>query len=187
MQMFMGKSAFVQKLAVFHGHAKTTGPMLQELILDGLRYAAHPSLGGDGNLRRLTLVLHACQMVKSVPTRTIQRYIQQYVDAKWCKLSDDSMGFKFQNGAGSTLPDVAWYDWEGNTEKSAKEDPDLVKMLQSIQQRVTAATKKGTNVQHAELLPEIAKLIAKATAQVHNDKPAVALVPVAVDDWSETV
>src|SRR6056297_1273148 len=99
MKMPMGKSQFNGKLAVFHGHAKVTGPMLQELLEDGIRYASHPNQGGDGNLRRLTLVLHACQMVKSVPTQTIKRYIQKHVNAKWMKLDDGTMGFKFNNGA----------------------------------------------------------------------------------------
>src|SRR5690554_4340732 len=90
MKQYMGKSAFNSKLAVFHGQAKVTGQLLQELLEDGILYAMHPANGGDGNLRRVTLVVHACQQVKSIPTRTVQRYIQAHVECKWQKLSDRS-------------------------------------------------------------------------------------------------
>jgi hypothetical protein len=53
----------------------------------------------------------------------------------------------------------------------------VVAMLKSIKTKVAAAHKKEGKVDHENLLPEIDKLIAKATAQVH-DTPFNALAPV---------
>jgi hypothetical protein len=178
MKQFMGKSQFNSKLAVFHGHARITGPLLQELLEDGIRYAAHPNAGGDGNLRRLTLVLHSCQQVKTIPTNTIKKYIQQWVDAKWMKLDDGTMGFKFNNGAGSTVPDVTWWEWEGNDTAKAKPDIDALTGLKALMQRIESAQKQGKKVEHEELLPEIKKLVAKANGVYADEQKAATPQPV---------
>lgn len=170
MKQYMSKGQFSSKLAVFHGHAKKVGPMLQELLEDGILYAMHPADGGDGNLRRLTMVIQACQMVKSVPTRTIQRYIQAHVECKWQKLSDGTMGFKYVNGANGTLPDVSWTDWAGNQEKNAKPDVDVLKNLKTMLSRAEKAEKEGGKVEHAELIPALKAVLKNATAQVHTDE-----------------
>lgn len=171
MKQYMGKSAFNSKLAVFHGQAKVTGQLLQELLEDGILYAMHPANGGDGNLRRLTLVVHACQQVKSIPTRTVQRYIQAHVECKWQKLSDGTMGFKYVTGANGTLPEVSWMDWEGNQEKNAKPALDIEARLKAlITQSEKAAKDETKEVKHAEYLPELKKLLAKMTAQVHTEE-----------------
>lgn len=171
MKQFMSKGQFASKLAVFHGKAKVLGPMLQELLEDGILYAMHPENGGDGNLRRLTLVIHACQMVKSVPTRTIQRYIQAHVDCKWCKLSDDTMGFKYNGAANGTLPEVSWTEWAGNTEKDAKVDTDVLKGIKALLARAEKAEKEGGKVEHPELVPVLKRMVKEATAQVHKPEP----------------
>lgn len=181
MKQYMGKSAFNQKIAVFHGHAKVTRELLQELLEDGLRYAAHPNAGGDGNLRRLTLVLHACQQLKSIPTNTVKKYIQQWVDAKWVKLDDGTMGFKYNNGAGSTIPDVTWWDWEGNDTAKAKPDVDALTGLQNLKARIEKAQKDGKKVEHEELLPEIKKLIAKCNGVYADENKSAEPQPVPFD------
>lgn len=175
MKQVMSKGQFSSKLAVFHGQAKKVGPMLQELLEDGILYAMHPKDGGDGNLRRLTLVIHACQMVKSVPTRTIQRYIQAHVDCKWQKLDDDTMGFKFVGGANGTLPEVSWTDWSGNQEKDAKPALDIEKRLKSMLSQAEKDAKEGKEVKHAEYVPEIKALLKRMTAQVHTEEKPVAV------------
>lgn len=172
MKQYMGKSAFNNKLAVFHGQAKVTGQLLQELLEDGILYAMHPANGGDGNLRRLTLVVHACQQVKSIPTRTVQRYIQAHVECKWQKLSDGTMGFKYVSGANGTLPEVSWMDWAGNQEKNAKPDVDVLKNLKTMLSRAEKAEKDGGKVEHAELIPALKAVLKNATAQVHTDEVA---------------
>lgn len=168
MKTLMGNSEFKRRLTALYAAAKVTGPMLQELIEDGLQQAAHPANGGHGSLNRLTMVIHACQQVKTLPTRTIQRYIQQHTDVKWCKLPDGTMGFKFNGSAGSQQPTVAWFDWEGNTENKAKVDVDIVKNLKSMLTRAKNAQEKGGKVEHEELIPAIEKLLRDATAQVHT-------------------
>jgi len=173
MKQFMGKSQFNTKLANFGSHARKLGPMLQELLEDGILYAMHPRDGGDGNLQRLTLVVQACQTVKTVPTRTIQRYIQAHVNCKWCKLGDGTMGFKFIEGANGTLPEVTWMDWAGNTEKTAKPALDIEARLKALISQAEKAAKDETKeVKHAEYLPEMKKLLAKMTAQVHTPEAA---------------
>jgi len=169
MRKAMGNSTFNNKLAIFYGEAKKIGPLLQELLEDGILYAMHPSEGGDGNLRRLTLIVHACQQVKTVPTRTIQRYIQAHVNCQWKKLSDGTYGFKYIGGANGTLPSVTWMDWEGNQEKNAKPDVDLVQNLKSMLTRAKNAKKEGKTVKGQEYLPELEKLLTKMSAQVHKE------------------
>lgn len=163
MSKLMGNSEFKRKVTAFYSTAKITGPMLQELIEDGLLQADHPSNGGHGSLNRLTMVIQACRHVKTVPTRTIQRYIQQHIDAKWCKLDGESYGFKFNNGAGSTMPNVPWYDWEGNTENKPKIDVDVVTRLKSLVTQAKNAEKKGGKVEHSDILPEIEAILKKHT------------------------
>lgn len=162
MKNVMGNGEFKQKLVAVYGAAKITGPMLQELIEDGLRQAMHPSIGGHGSLNRLTLVLKACQTVKTLPTRTIQRYIQQHVDAKWCKLKDGENGFKYNGAPDASLPEVSWYDWSGNTQKNAKVDKDILDMLKNVKRQAALAKKKGGVVKHEGLLSEIDSILRKA-------------------------
>lgn len=178
MKQLMSSGNFKKALVAFYGHAKITGPMLQDLIEDALLQAHHPKMGGHGSLNRLTMVIHACQQVKTIPTRTVQRYIQQWADVKWCKLDDGTMGFKYNGSPDASLPDVSWYEWEGNQEKNAKVDVDVVAQLKRIKQQVDRAHKKDGKVEHEELLPEIDKLIRKATSQVHTEDK-----PVAVEDY----
>lgn len=178
MKQIMSKGQFSSKLAVFHGQAKKVGPMLQELLEDGILYAMHPKNGGDGNLRRLTLVIHACQMVKSVPTRTIQRYIQAHVECKWQKLDDGTMGFKFVNGANGSLPEVSWTEWSGNQEKDAKPALDVEKRVRALLSQAKKDAKEGKEVKHPEFVPELEKLLQRMTAQVHTEEK-----PQAVEDY----
>lgn len=175
MRQLMGNSQFKRELTAFYGHAKITGPMLQNLIEDALLQASHPKMGGHGSLNRLSMVIHACQQVKTIPTRTVQRYIQEHASVKWCKLEDGNYGFKYNGSPDATIPEVTWYEWEGNTENKAKIDKDLVELLQGVKKQVNQAKKKGGKVDHEELLPEIDKLIRKATAEVHK--------PEAVEDY----
>lgn len=182
MKTMMGNSNFQRKIVVFYSAAKITGPLLQELIEDGLLQARHPSAGGDGSLNRLSQLLHACQQVKTVPTRTVQRYIQEYVDAKWCKLKDGKMGFKFNGKAAATMPEVTWFEWSGNTENKAKVDVDLLTMLQIMKKKAAQAVEKGGTVEHGELLPEIDKLINLAKAQVHKPEPVPFVATAPVED-----
>lgn len=177
MKQIMGNSEFKRQLTAFYGHAKVTGPMLQTLIEDGLLQAMHPVQGGHGSLNRLSMVIHACQQVKTVPTRTVQRYIQQHVDASWKKLEDGNYGFKFNGAPDASMPEVTWYEWEGNTEKDAKPAVDLEKRIKALLSEAKNADKKGRSVEHEEYVPELEKLLARMTAQVHTDEP------VPSNDW----
>lgn len=159
MKKCMGSSQFNRLLAVFNTQAKASRDTLQELLEDGFLFAQHPKDKGHGDLSRLTKIIHVCQQTKGLPTRTVQRYIQAFVDCKWCKLSDGTMGFKFNGAPDVAFPNVTYYDWRGNTEKNAKPDVDLVKSLKSMLTRAKTAQKKGGKVEHEELLPEIEKIL----------------------------
>lgn len=170
MRKLMGNSEFKRALTAFYGHAKVTGPMLQELIEDGLQQAMHPKQGGHGSLNRLSMVIHACQQVKTIPTRTVQRYIQQHADVKWCKLDGEQYGFKYNGSPDASLPEVTWYDWEGNQEKNAKPAVDLEKRIKALLSEAKNAEKKGRTVEHEEYVPELEKLLSRMTAEVHTEE-----------------
>lgn len=172
MKTMMGNSEFKRAIVAMHDHAKITGPMVQNLIEDGLLQARHPNEGGHGSLNRLSMLVNACQHVKTLPTRTIQRYIQAHIDAKFGKLDDGSRGFKFNGKPSATMPDVSWYEWEGNTENKAKNDPDLVRSLKTMITKAKNDIKEGKNVKHVDLLPELEKLLTNATAEVHKEEKA---------------
>ena len=187
MRTLMSTAAFRAKFSSLASNEKITRDMMQDLIEDALLQASPADSGGHGSCARLTIIVQGLTVIKSMPTRVIQRYIAAHAAVKWCKLSDGIMGYKFIDKPSVTMPTVTYWDWAGNENKTAKVDVDVVAMLKRIKTQVAAAHKKEGKVDHEDLLPEIDKLIAKATAQVHNDVPAVAAAPVAVDDWSETV
>lgn len=168
MKNLMSKGKFAGKLVVFYQGAKVSRELLQELIEDGLLQARGQSQGGHGSTARLTQVIHASSQVKSIPTRTVQRYIQSCIDLKWGKLKDGTMGFKYNGKQVVTWPEETWYDWKGNNTSQPKVDKDVVEMLKNMKHQISLAKKRGGKVEHENLLPEIDKLIAQATAQVHT-------------------
>lgn len=169
MRTLMSTSDFRAKFSRVAGNDKLTRNGMQDLIEDALLQASPVSEGGHGSCARLTIIVQGLTGIKSMPTRLIQRYIKAFADVKWCKLKDGKMGYKFNDKPSVTMPTVTYWDWEGNENKTAKIDKDLVTMLKSIETQAATAKKKGGKVEHEELLPEISKLIAKAKANVHTE------------------
>jgi hypothetical protein len=177
MRQLMSTASFRAKFSNLASNDKVTRVMMQDLIEDALLQASAVDCGGHGSCARLTIIVQGLTVIKSMPTRVIQKYIAAHAAVKWCKLSDGVMGYKFIDKPSVTMPTVTYWDWSGNENKTAKVDVDVVAMLKSIKTKVAAAHKKEGKVDHENLLPEIDKLIAKATAQVH-DTPFNALAPV---------
>lgn len=182
MRELLNMSDFRAKFSRLAGNEKITREMMQDLIEDALAQASHPNEGGSGSLAKLTIIVQGLAAIKSMPTRVIQQYIKACADVKWCKLKDGTMGWKFIDGTPSvTMPTKTYWDWEGNPNKSAKIDTDVLASLQAIKGQVTKARKKGGNVEHEELLPEIDKLIAKCKGVYADEQKTAAPQPVPFD------
>lgn len=171
MKTLMSSGKFNGKLVQMHDSAKLTADILQELLEDAFLQASHPRDGGHGSTSRLTKIVKTLAHNKRLPTRVIQRYIAEHADVKWRKDKQGEFGYEFVNGTPHVvMPEVTWYDWEGNENKTAKVDVDVVKNLRAMLNRINKAKEKGGTVEHEELVPEIKALIRKATAQVHTEE-----------------
>lgn len=161
MRTLMSTPDFRIKFSRLATNEKVTRTAMQDLIEDALLQASPTSEGGHGSCARLSIIVEGLTGIKSMPTRLIQNYIKAFADVKWCKLKDGRMGYKFNDKPKVTMPTVTYWDWEGNPNKTAKVDKDILSMLENIKKQAELAKKKGGNVEHAELLPEIDKLLLK--------------------------
>ena len=161
MRQLMSTSDFRSQFSRLAGNEKITRNAMQNLIEDALLQASPVTDGGHGSCNRLTIIVQGLTGIKSMPTRVIQRYIKACADVKWCELKDGTKGYKFNDKPAVTMPTETYWNWEGNENKSAKVDVDVMASLKRIKQQAANAHKKGGKVEHEELLPEIDKLIAK--------------------------
>jgi len=152
--------------------AKTQRDNVQELIIAGLeQYSEH------GSCNYLTMLVQGCIGVRSLPTRSITAYIQAHANVTWAKLKDGTDGYKKKGkGVEVSMPDVTWYDWEGNNHNTVATEFDVLKAIHSLKKRYDKAVEKGLDIKHADLIQELdnlANATAKADKAEEEDKPDV--------------
>ncbi len=127
---------FSTKLASTLRAAKTQRANIQALIVFGLEHFVGEGEGDTGYLSR---TLNGCVGVKSIPTRTIQKYIEEHANVKYSKAKDGTNVFKKVKGEVPhyVVPAVAW--WEYDKGHQAVADLDIVKRLTSTHNAMVKA------------------------------------------------
>lgn len=162
----------------------TVAKDLQDLIEDGLLQASHPNVGGDGSLAKLTQLMHSLAGTRQFPMRAVKAYIADHTSAKWQKLKDGTMGYKFPEAekCGVTMPTVTWWDHKASNENSTKAlEVHVVSRIKAV---IMDSKKDGAHVDNPEFLAELEDLYLKHKGAASKKQQAD---PVPVNDFDVAV
>lgn len=148
---------FNAKLASFKKSSLSIRDNAQELIVFGLnQYREH---GDAGYLSRL---IAAANEVKSLPSRTLKEYIKAHANLMYTKGPDKIERFaKVSKSAPIevTMPEVTWYNWEGNNTNQATADFNITQQLKALMGRYKKAVEEGKQIKDEGIETVMSELV----------------------------
>ena len=135
----LNNKQFSTKLNGVIRSAKSQRDTIQQLIISGLeQYKDHRNTG------QLTRLIQATYEVKSLPTRVIKEFVKAHANVQFTQNKEKEFVFKaLSKETEVTIPEVTWYNWEGNENANVKPDMDVIAQAKSFYTRITKALNEG--------------------------------------------
>lgn len=148
MEKITSDKKFSEVLGGFLRSQKSQRDNLQSLIVYGLeKYQA------VSDTSQLTAIVQGLNLVKTVPAKTIKEYIKIHANVKLVKDKAGNLVFKKEAKGADVpaqvkMPEVTWYDWQGNNANQAKADiVDPVAVLKAAMIKIKEALDEGKIVE----------------------------------------